>query len=173
MGQKIDYPAFIAKLDKRLEEYFNSQSENVCCKKGCSSCCEKGDYPLSEIELEYMMQGYISLDNSTKTQIQENIKDIQKGGKCPFLINSVCSIYPYRPIICRTHGLAYLMKDGRVNVPYCVNDGKNYSKVYQNGEILTEPVKENLSTLNLLKDAGIECTVRNLYDWLGVNVELK
>ena len=166
MGQKIDYPLFLQKLDNKIESYYASQSDYVCCQKGCSSCCEKGDYPLSDIELEYLMQGFINLDAETKIQVQENFKSIEKGGRCPFLINNLCSVYPYRPIICRTHGLAYLMKDGRANLPYCVNDGKNYNKVYSNGELLTEPIKENLSTQNLLENAGFEYTIRNLYDWL-------
>ena len=167
MGQKIDYPSFLKELDNRIEGYYTSQADNVCCKKGCSACCKTGDYPLSDIELEYLMQGFINSDAEIKIQVQENIKNMKKGGKCPFLINNLCSMYPYRPIICRTHGLAYLMKDGRANVPYCVNEGKNYSKVYSNGELLTEPIKENLSTQNLLKNAGFDYTVKNLYDWLG------
>ena len=166
MGQKIDYPEFIKRLDKKLKEYFDSQSVNVCCKEGCSSCCEKGDYPLSEIELEYLMHGFMSLEPEKKIIIQENFKTMKRGGKCPFLIDKLCSVYPYRPIICRTHGLAYLMKDGRVNVPYCVNKGKNYSEVYQNGELMAEPIKRNLSTQSILSKFRHDYTVRNLYDWV-------
>ena len=166
MGQKINYPEFIKELDKKLEKYFNSQSCNICCRAGCSSCCEKGDYPLSEIELEYLMTGFIELPAEVKIKVQENIKIMEKGGRCPFLIDKLCSIYPYRPIICRTHGLAYLMKDGRANVPYCVNEGKNYSNVYKKGELLAEPIKENLSTQSLISNFCQDYTVRNLYDWI-------
>ena len=166
MGQKINYPEFIKELDKKLEKYFNSQSCNICCRAGCSSCCEKGDYPLSEIELEYLMEGFIGLPVETKIKVQENIKTMEKGGRCPFLTDKLCSVYPYRPIICRTHGLAYLMKDGRANVPYCVNEGKNYSKIYKEGELLAEPIKENLSTQSLISELGHNYTVRNLYDWI-------
>ena len=45
-----------------------------------------------------------------------------------------------------------------VKVPYCANEGKNYSQVYSNGEFLGEPIKENL-------DLRLGQT-RNLYDWL-------
>ena len=166
MGKKIDYPKFLKELDKRLRDYFISQADNVCCKKGCSLCCEKGDYPLSDIELEYLMQGFISLESEQKIIVQNNIKNMKKGDKCPFLINNLCSVYHYRPIICRTYGLAYLMNDGRANVPYCVNDGKNYCKVYMNGELLTEPVKENLSTQSLISDLDGDYCIKNLYDWI-------
>lgn len=161
----MNYIEFLENLDKQLGEYFNTHKKFIHCKLGCSACCEKGDYPLSKIELEYLMQGYISLDNETKIQVQNNIKKIEKGGGCPFLINKKCSIYPYRPIICRVHGLAYICKENTVKLPFCVNDGKNYADVYQNGEITINPVLENLDTQNVLKDFDFG-EIRNLVDWL-------
>ena len=160
-----NYVEYIKDLDSRLETYFKIQADYLCCKKGCSACCEKGDYPLSESELKYLMQGYASLDNDSKIKIQENIKEIERGGICPFLINKNCSIYPHRPIICRVHGIAYLAKDNIAKVPYCVNDGKNFASVYENGKLLTEPIKENLDTVYLAQKYNLG-EVRNLYDWI-------
>ena len=111
------------------------------------------------------MQGFIALDNPTKQRVQENVKNIQKGGVCPFLIDKKCSVYPYRPIICRVHGLAYLCNNMTVKVPYCVNVGKNYHKVYENGEIVINPISENLDTKILLKGCNYG-EIRNLADWL-------
>ena len=159
------YIEFLKELDIQLESYFKKQAELICCKKGCSSCCEKGDYPISELELRYIMQGYAEVDADTKLKIQKNIAKIEKGGKCPFLISSVCSIYPYRPIICRVHGLAYLCKIGAVKLPHCVNDGKNFATVYDNGVFISEPIFEDLDTQNLLKDFEYG-EIRNLYDWI-------
>lgn len=168
MGTEIDYKAFLDDLDLRLEKYFQFHSVYVCCKKGCSACCEKGDYPLSELELRYLMQGYFELDNLKKQQVQKNINEIKKGGKCPFLINKECSIYEYRPIICRTHGLAYLTENDVVKVPYCANNSKNYKNVYKDEVFSSEPIRENLNTPNLLKDLEYG-EIRNLYDWINHN----
>ena len=163
--EQINYKEFIKDLDTRLDNYFKSQAEFICCKKGCAHCCKKGDYPISELELRYLMEGYSRLDNSIKIEIQNNLKNIQKGGECPFLINNCCSIYNYRPIICRVHGLAYLCRDNTAKVPYCTNFGLNYSKVYTNRILSSEPIKENLDTQNLLKEFDFG-EIRNLYDWL-------
>lgn len=163
MNQK--YKEFLKDFDSRLENYFNQHESHIHCAAGCSSCCEKGDYPLSQLELEFLMQGYINLDNETKIKVQENIKSMAKGGKCPFLIDKKCSIYPHRPIICRVHGLAYLCRDGKVKVPFCVNENKNYSDVYRNNEIVINPVTENLDTPNVLKEFDYG-EIRNLYDWI-------
>lgn len=160
-----NYIEFLKILDSRLEAYFKIQADYLCCKKGCSSCCEKGDYPLSESELKYLMQGYACLDNELKIKVQENIKRIEQGGVCPFLLDKICSIYPYRPIVCRVHGLAYLTKDNIAKVPYCVNEGKNFSSVYESGEITIEPIKENLDTSYLAEKFGLG-DVRNLYEWI-------
>ena len=161
----MNYADFLEKLDSRLEKYFDEQRTHICCRVGCSSCCERGDYPLSQIELEYIMQGYVSLENEQKLAVQENVKNMQKGGACPFLVNRKCSIYHYRPIICRVHGLAYICGENTVKVPFCVNEGKNFSKVFKDGEIISEPIKENLDTPQILAkyDFG---EIRNLYDWI-------
>lgn len=164
-----NYRKFLKEFDRKLENYFNQHKEHVHCKIRCSSCCENGDYPLSQIELEYLMLGYINLDNETKIKVQKNIKSIQKGGQCPFLIEKKCSIYEYRPIICRVHGLAYIISNNRVKVPYCVYENKNYSKVYNNGEITINPIPENLDTPNVLKNFDYG-EIRNLYDWIKIKL---
>lgn len=183
----MDYKLFLDQLDEKLEKYRELHKDFICCKIGCSACCEKGDYPLSAIELEYLMQGYINLDTEKKKLVQENIKNMKKGESCPFLINNKCAVYPYRPIICRVHGLAYLCGgrgkcrgrgkyenkygdkadkfERKVKVPHCTIEGKNYSKVYDGKEIFINPIKENLDTPNLLKDFDYG-EIRNLYDWI-------
>lgn len=161
----MNYQHFLSDLDKKLEQYYELHKEFINCKKGCCSCCKKGDYPLSQIELEYLMQGYISLDSNLKQKVQNNIKNMIRGESCPFLINNACAVYMYRPIICRVHGLAYLCKENLVKVPYCVNLGKNYNSVYENNEILINPIKENLDTVALIKDFQFG-EIRNLAEWI-------
>ena len=162
----MTYKDFLDDLDKRLENYFKLHKEHIKCCAGCSSCCETGDYPLSQIELEYLMQGFLKLSEENKIKVQSNIKNIIKGGACPFLIDKKCSVYPYRPVICRVHGLAYICHDEVVKVPFCANEGKNYTKVYKNGEIEINPIKENLDTQNILKNFDFG-EIRNLADWIN------
>lgn len=150
-----------SEIDKRLLQYFEEHKEFICCKAGCSECCEKGDYPISESELKLLMEGYSQLDNINKIRVQGNIRNMERGGACPFLLDKLCSVYDYRPMICRIHGLAYLMDNGTVKVPYCVNSGKNYAKVYSNGEFFGKPIEEDLDKLLLTGE------IRNLYDWFG------
>ena len=172
------YESFLSDLDKKLNKYFKEQSENICCKQGCSGCCEVGDYPFTQQEMMYLMEGFKNLPYDTKVLVKENLMAIKKNRvsmhlfyKCPFLINNECSVYKYRGITCRTFGLAYMREDGMVSVPECVHDNLCYSKVYENDELSTEPVKEDLSLLkitegDLAKKYNLEFgESRSLIDW--------
>ncbi len=162
------YSDFINELDKRLCSYAAFFKDFIMCKEGCSDCCENGDYPISQPEVEYLMQGYALLENDKKIQVQKNIQKMQKGGACPFLINKSCSVYKYRPIICRVHGLAYLCAEGTVKLPYCANEGKNFSSVLSSGIVEIAPIKENLDTKKVISlyDSKAAETIKNLIDWI-------
>ena len=124
------------------------------------------------------MEGFKNLPTETKIQVKNNLMAIKKNRfsihlfyKCPFLINKKCSVYKYRGLTCRTFGLAYLIDKKTVKVPECANEGLCYSKVYKDGELVTEPIKENLSLLKitnsqLAKSHKLEFgESRSLVDW--------
>lgn len=171
------YERFLEKFDKRLNRYFEEQCEFIKCKEGCSACCEVGEYPFSRLEAEYLMSGFIKLPSDAKEKIRQEIKRLKvenpKMYKCPFLINNQCSVYQYRGIVCRVHGLAWF--DGeKIQLPYCVNKGLNYSKVFdrETGEVfLPNAIQEHLRIDKILKSQEaekfeLECgEIRPLKDW--------
>lgn len=134
------YQIYLQYLEKKLGEYFEEQAPYIFCKAGCSSCCEKGEYPFTELEFAYLMIGVQTLDSSVQKQIEQNMIRIREEHKnntekkflyaCPFLIDKQCSLYNFRGIICRAHGLAFFSKNQNILVPACVDDGLNYSNVY-------------------------------------------
>jgi len=171
------YDKFVKNFQKKIDKYFEQNSENIYCHEGCSACCELGEYPFSWIEMSYLMEGFSKLPENIKLQIKENFNKIKiekknfKGERfeyqCPFLINKLCSVYSYRGLTCRTHGLAYLKKDNNVNVPYCANNGLNYSNVFKDGIFSIEPIKENLNIDEILKHFDGEMgEIRPLIDWI-------
>ena len=101
------YKIYLEYLNKKLGEYFNEQSPYIFCKAGCSSCCEKGEYPFTEIEFAYLMIGAQTLNKDTVAKIENNIQEISdkkrehdtnnKNEKflhaCPFLVDKKCSLY--------------------------------------------------------------------------------
>lgn len=147
---KKRYQIFLHTFGKELERMFREQSEFIMCKEGCSYCCEKGEYPFSELEFSYILDAYKELDRETKFKILENIANVnEKRSKfsgeqfmydCPFLVYNRCTVYENRGLICRTFGLLVEHDDERLTMPFCQDLGLNYSKVYDRdkGQIVIE-----------------------------------
>ena len=136
-----NYRKFLQDFDNLLSYLFETQKKYIKCKKGCTGCCSKGDYPFSHLEFSYLTEGYINLPETTKILVQQNIRQLLldkkefKGERfehvCPFLINGECCVYDYRGIICRTFGICYYDdKEGYVRLPECVNNDLNYSEYF-------------------------------------------
>jgi len=183
------YENFISVLTKEIDKMFLAQEEYICCKNGCSLCCEDGMYPFSKIEFEYIIQGYKLLPDNLKQDIQKRIDSIlskyqtKKMYECPFLINKSCTVYNYRGLICRTFGLISENDNKKLTIPYCANEGLNYSEVYnkETHRISEEKVVEkkykalpkayNLSRENIMYsiafDLGFEWgETKPLIEWL-------
>ncbi|MGN2498837.1 YkgJ family cysteine cluster protein [Serratia nevei] len=82
--------AFLQHFNKDFVSGFTS------CKKGCSHCC-KIDIQLTPIEAQYI---------AFATKIPPAPQNATTGhnSPCPFLSEKeVCSIYNYRPLLCRTY----------------------------------------------------------------------
>ena len=184
-----DYESFLKEFDELLDVMFEQQKQYIKCKKGCSICCEQGDYPFSQLEFTYLTEGFIKLPNETKITVQNNIKNLLEEKeknigerfehRCPFLINNECCVYKYRGIICRTFGLCYYddTKD-YVRLPGCVHNGLNYAEVYD--EKTKTLCIETVSGLNLRIDKVLSGTlaqkygfdygeIRPMLGWFGKN----
>lgn len=181
-----NYESFIQDIDNALKLIFYTQKKYINCKKGCSKCCECGNYPFSQVEFAYLTQGFLNLNDEKKQIVQKNIKELlqQKSNfkgerfehKCPFLINNECCVYKFRGIICRTFGICYYDdKEGYVRLPDCVFDGLNYSKYFDPKEnILKIPDVpmvnlriDRVLNSELAKKYNIECgEIRPMLEWL-------
>lgn len=171
------YARFLKDFDEKLANYFERDAAAIKCKKGCTFCCENADYPLSRLEMEYLMQGFLKLDKEKHDLVRENILKIkqERGSQgayiypCPFLLNGECSVYSYRPLTCRVHGLAYMRCDGIVKLPECARHNLNYSENFDGESINFEPIKEDLN-LDKIFVAHPEFDfgeIRSMIDWFS------
>lgn len=140
-----EYVRYLNVLENTLlSKYFEEQRPYLHCKEGCSYCCEAGQYPFSELEFKYLMQGFDKLSAAQKSLILDKvlkIKEYQKNStekdfyyECPFLIDKICCVYNHRGLICRTHGLMFFVEDSEgkksYKLPACIGKGLNYSSVF-------------------------------------------
>ena len=87
---------------------------------GCeTSCCETRFYHHTLIEYFYLRKGFLALDIYRQEKNLLHAAVVLKGYRtaderqnsvripCPLNQNGQCVIYPYRPMICRLHGIPH------------------------------------------------------------------
>lgn len=133
-----NYIKFLESVDEDLQKIFEFQKEYIFCKEGCSHCCKRGNFPMSALEMKYLMIGYQNLSADIKKQIDNNIEKLKNGNKdsyiCPFLINEKCSVYKNRPLVCRAFGVLTEDAHGNPSFPFCTTIGLNFSQIYDEKE---------------------------------------
>jgi len=99
MSEKYnDYLQLRNDIDYVCKKLWSIHKTNMICREGCDNCCM--DFGLLAVE-------YHNIKDSLKIEDTPVNLDYSEG-ECPFLVNSSCSIYEHRPIICRTHGYPLL-----------------------------------------------------------------
>ena len=96
MNQSIkDYRRLRDEVDGISERVSEIHSDRMCCAKGCCHCCQN----LSVWPVEF----YSILDEIRA--FEWKVPAFNEQAACGFLHEGLCAIYPFRPMICRTHGL--------------------------------------------------------------------
>jgi Fe-S-cluster containining protein len=111
-------------LQENATQFFDAfagrHSEQMTCTKGCSGCCHV-DISIFTSEAARILGWIRSMDQPARQSLQASLRAIaeddaqrrtptapnptgQNKLPCAFLIDNACSIYPARPIICRTQG---------------------------------------------------------------------
>jgi hypothetical protein len=80
-----------------IESIYSYVASFTACKKNCSHCCY---YPvsISEVEIKFIENG----TGIKRRSSQQSFTPV-KNNPCPFLQKGSCSIYEYRPFVCRRH----------------------------------------------------------------------
>lgn len=95
---------------------------DVHCKKGCGTCCEHFIPDIYKMEARYLALGIIieGRINEVKNRIEEWPKDSKYCPLYNFDSDYHCSVYKYRPLICRLFGAtASKDKDGKPCFRHC------------------------------------------------------
>ena len=117
--------AILAAMDEAYSEV--AEARGFFCS-GCEdNCCRSRFYHHTYLELFYLRHGWETLDRNTRTAVRVRAEDVcrQKAADasgrheprqmCPLNDSGLCVLYPYRPMICRLHGIPHLLRrpDGR------------------------------------------------------------
>lgn len=147
-----NYMAYLEYLETKLSKFFKQQEPFIFCKKGCAKCCKKAEFPFSELEIKYLLIGFLALSPDVQAKVEQNIQTLYEERKifegekflydCPFLIDDVCCVYEYRGIICRAFGLmTQEYNTDNIKAPFCFTQDLNYSNVLdENGKLNQEKI---------------------------------
>jgi Fe-S-cluster containining protein len=121
------YPEFIERLKKiyaAMDEAYRRAARyyRFSCDGCRDNCCRSRFYHHTVIEHVYLIKGLKTLTIKQQREIKSRAKDVFDRtlgvdvGKetvrqmCPLNFDELCILYPYRPMICRLHGLPHELK---------------------------------------------------------------
>jgi len=92
---------------------YSLKSGVLCVKNKCVHCCIETRMPLSRLDMERISKmGYRLEDFAIKTEEEWRLKN--RFGRCVFLVEGGCKIYPHRPEGCRLYPLAHDENSGKM-----------------------------------------------------------
>lgn len=84
------------------DKIFAHAGSFAACARGCGYCCHVS-VPITEYEAQYISDNIHVPAVKLKHNIRHEHKEFSSNTPCPFLVNSECSIYEFRPLTCRMH----------------------------------------------------------------------
>jgi uncharacterized protein len=139
------YQEFAGEVDRLAERIGIMHQQHLECRLGCSYCCM--DYSLLPVEYYAILE-----------QLRSNTPGINPeatGDDCIFLINNACTIYGFRPVICRTHGLPllYMNDNDEWELSVCELNFSDFDEEFHSGN--TFPQDRFNSRLYMLNKAFV------------------
>ncbi len=107
------YKTLVNEIDRKTAKLEKTHHKHMQCKNGCDLCCI--DFSIFPVE-------YYSILNELKSNaVNPEPAENSESNICSFLVNHSCTIYQYRPIMCRTHGfpLLYANDEGDYELSAC------------------------------------------------------
>jgi len=92
----------LAQIRKLVETLFAYADGHVVCKAGCAYCCHL-KIEVSRLEAEYIGEKTGVIPARLVEVVRRDPHAFSEQTPCPFLKKGMCSIYEYRPLICRMH----------------------------------------------------------------------
>jgi len=135
----VNYLSLLSRVDQLCGEINEKFAAEIVCRAGCSGCCRH--LSLFPVETANLVLAVQRLPAEVRALLAERIQ-WPESGSCPLLLEDRCTIYPDRPVICRTHGFPLLAEtDGRRMVDCCPEN-------FREAESLPGSAVINLETLN-------------------------
>ena len=142
----ILYGDLLATVDRTLNGIRHRYSAHIACRKGCACGCRNLTiFPIEALSLTGAVQ---DLPAGAAARIRKRAAAASLWD-CPLLENRACSLYPFRPLICRTHGFPLqTIYNERLSIGYCRHNFKNMSSIPDDAVVDLDKINGALRTIN-------------------------
>ncbi len=148
----------LVKLRTRVDAHFDAAAreagDQMRCGEGCDQCCHV-ELSVFAVEADAIRDALASLPPATRARVRAQAS---QSKHCAMLLGGLCAVYEQRPLICRSHGAAVLLEDGRVE--HCP---LNFTQA--------SPAKANVLRLAAINEPL--SVMATLWDGVGTRVALR
>ncbi|MGH1340725.1 MAG: YkgJ family cysteine cluster protein [Nannocystales bacterium] len=99
-----------SRVDAHFDEAARLAGDQMRCARACDRCCHV-DLSIFEVEAAPVRDALAGLPEQTRSRVRAQAEQTEH---CAMLLDGLCAVYEQRPLICRSHGSAVLLEDGRV-----------------------------------------------------------
>ena len=140
------YRDLVARVDRLLGDVRRKYPADIACHKGCECGCRNlSIFPIEALSIFMAIQ---QLPIKTAAAIRQRA-EAHTIWDCPMLEDRACGLYPFRPIICRTHGLPLqTIYNGRPSIGYCRRNFKNRPNIPPDAVIDLDWINNSLRAIN-------------------------
>ena len=142
----IPYGNLLAAVDRTLNGIRRRYSAHIACRKGCACGCRNlSIFPIEALSLTRAIQ---NLPAGAAARIRQRAAAASLW-ECPALEDRACSLYPFRPLICRTHGFPLqTIYNQRLSIGYCRHNFKNIPAIPDDAVVDLDQINGALRTIN-------------------------
>jgi Fe-S-cluster containining protein len=105
------YRQIVAAVESEFARNRELHGDRIRCRPGCTDCCYHV-FSISEMEADQIAQELPRLGQTVRERIESRAREylelrLVRGERlpCPALHDGVCTIYEFRPILCRKFGM--------------------------------------------------------------------
>lgn len=115
------YRQLIQRIDAICRSITQEAGAAITCHDGCDACCEAiGVLPVEAFQIVRRLNSSRLPDWEKILSDAQRSESTSAASSCPFLHLHHCRIYPVRPLICRTQGMAFLVEEqGAKHLIHC------------------------------------------------------
>ena len=140
------YRRLVDRVDRMLDGVRSRYPNDIACAKGCDCGCR--NLSIFPVEALSVAMALSDLPASTAADIRQRALT-HSMWDCPLQEEKACEIYPFRPMICRTHGFPLrTFFNGRPSIGCCRRNFKNGPPIPNDAIIDLDRINKSLRAVN-------------------------